>query len=239
MKRRKGLFFLIIFFSVLRLSAQTVIKGFEYTEIVNISNTYSQMPSLSFNMVFSYADSAHPDSIQEQLTGSFKIQNGMFWSMIDSTELLQGSNFNISVFHRDSVITISPAQPAPNLLQLPFLDSLFRSQNIDSMNVTKVNDSTRNLRMYFNARSQFTSGTMQYDPGSYLLKSVTYNVKTPSTPDDPGSGISILKILFSGYSGQLIDANYFREDKFIYKQGTQFLGQPPYNTFQLVVNTGN
>jgi hypothetical protein len=229
----------MIFCSVLRLSAQTVIKGFEYTEIVNMSDTYRQMPSLSFNLVFSYADSARPDSIQEQLTGSYKIQNGMFWAMIDSTELIQGSNFNISVFHRDSVITIAPTQPAPDLMQLPFLDSLFRSQNIDSMNVTNVNDSTRSLRMYFNARSQYTSCVIQYDPGSYLFKSVTYNVKTPPTADDPGSGISVLKIVFSNYSTQLINEDYFREDKFIYKQGSQFLGQPPYNTFQLVVNTGN
>jgi hypothetical protein len=217
-------------------SAQTVVKGFEYGEIMNISETFRQMPNISFNIVYSYTDSVRQDSIVEQISASYKIQNGKFWAMIDSTELLQGNNYNLSVFHRDSVITISPPQPVVNIMNMPFLDSLFRAQNIDSMSVTKINDSVRDLKLIFNISSQYRIADMQYDPSSYLLKSIVYYNRTSTNSTTSGS---LLKINFSNYSSDIIDDYYFREDKFIYKQGGQFFGTPPYNNFQLVVNTSN
>lgn len=237
-----------------RLQAQDVIKGFEFGEIMNIAEAYRQAPSLSFDMQFNYADSAQQDSILEQIPASYKMQNGMYWAMIDSTEILQGNNYNVSVFHYDSIIAISNPQPYTNVLQLPFLDSLFRSQNVDSMNVTQVNDSTRSLRMYFNPASQYSSYSINYDQNSYLMHSITYFIKMPvdSTgsgdsggPPDPGGGpdsghsTSMISIIFSNYSYQVIDNSYFDENKFIYKQGGKFFAQPPYINFQLMVNVPN
>ena len=231
--------------------AQSVIKGFEYGEIMNIAEAYRQAPNLSFDLQFNYADSVRQDSIVEQINGSYKLQNGMYWAIIDSTEILQGTNYNVSVFHYDSVIAVANPQRYTNVLQLPFLDSLFRAQNIDSMNVTNVNDSTRSLRMYFNPASFYSSYVINYDLNTYLMNSITYFVKTPAYEDldgdedsghldgDEGSGISMIKIIFSGYSYQVIDNSYFDESKFIYRQGGQFFTKPDYANFQLMVNMPN
>jgi hypothetical protein len=219
--------------------AQSVIKGFEYGEIMNIAEAYRQAPNLSFDLQFNYADSARQDSIVEQINGSYKIQNGMYWAIIDSTEILQGTNYNVSVFHYDSVIAIANPQQYTNVLQLPFLDSLFRAQNVDSMNVTCPNDSTRNLRMYFNSVSQYSSYIINYDLNTYLIHCITYFIKAPAYDDSSGCGISMIKINFSNYSYQVIDNSYFDESKFIFRQGGQFYVKPAYTNFQLMVNTPN
>jgi hypothetical protein len=247
---KKSLFLLIAFFSFCyQLRAQGVIKGFEYGEIINIAEAYRQAPSLSFDLQFNYTDSVRQDSIIEQIPGSYKIQNGMYWAMIDSTEILQGNNYNVTVLHYDSVITISNPQQYTNVFQLPFMDSLFRAQNVDSMNVTVVNDSTRSLRMYFNPASFYSSYIINYDLNTYMMDSITYFIKTPAYDDDDndsgmldgdeGSGISMIKIIFNNYSTQAIDQSYFDESKFIYKQGGQFFARPEYADFQLLVNTSN
>ncbi|HET7118560.1 MAG TPA: hypothetical protein VFI29_18845 [Hanamia sp.] len=244
--------FLIIAFCCLGtiLKAQGVIKGFEAGEIINIAQAYQQAPNLSFDLDFTYADSASADSIIEELHGSFKISNGRYYSIIDSTELVQGSKYNIAVFYYDSVITISSPHQYSNLLQLPFLDSLFLKANIDSMAVIQLNDSTRRLQMYFDSTSKFSSYTVDYDQNSYLMDSVIYRTKGPYyDPNDPGGDpfevfvpanvASVIIIKFSNYSYQVIDNSYFMENKYIYTQNGQFFVQPQYSGFQLMVNTSN
>lgn len=216
--------------------AQDVITGFEFGEIRNIAEAYREAPDLSFDVQFTYADSASQDSILEQMNGSYKIKNGKYRVMIDSTEIVQGNSYKVTIFYYNNVIAVSPRQQYTNVMQLPFLDSLFRAQNVDSMRVTNTNDSTRNLQMYFNPGSQYSGFSISYNLHSYLLNSITYFVKMPAIEGETGSGVSMIKVIFSNYTRQVIDENYFREDKFIYKQGDNFLAQSPYEGFQLMVN---
>src|SRR5450755_479234 len=151
-----------LIFSGLGGHAQDVVKGLELTEIVNIAETYRQTPSLSFSVLYQYADSTDQNDTLEQMQGTYKIQNGKYWAMIDSTLIVQGNNYNVSVFYNDSVISIADPQQYTNLMQLPFLDSLFQAQNVDSIRVTLSTDSARTLRMYFNSRSQYTNCQILY-----------------------------------------------------------------------------
>lgn len=221
----------------LELQAQGVIKGFEYAEIINISQAYSHASSLSFDMQINYADSARQDSIIEQIPASYKIQGGMYWAMLDSTEMIQASGYNVSVLHRDSVIIISNPQSSSNMMQLPIMDSLFRVQNVDSMNVTQINDSTRSLHLYFNPASYYRGYIFNYDLNTYLIHSITYFIKTPAYDDGSGSGTSMVQVLFSNYSTRPVDNSYFQQSKFIYNQGGKFIAVPPYTNFRLMVNT--
>lgn len=232
------------------IKGQGVIKGFEAGEIINIAEAYRQAPNLSFDVDFTYADSARSDSIIDELSGSFKISNGRYYSIIDSTELVQGSKYNIAVFNYDSVITISSPRQYSNILQLPFLDSLFRKANIDSMTVMQLNDTTRRLQMYFDTTSKFSSYMIDYDQNSFMMDSVIYRTRGPYyDPLDPGGPpyevfvpatvASVFTIKFSNYSNQVIDGSYFMENKYIYTQNGQFFVQPQYSGFQLMVNTSN
>ncbi len=219
------------------VKAQGVVKGFEYGEIINIAQAYKAAPSLSFDVQINLADSARQDSIVETINGSYKIQNGLFWAMIDSTEMVQGTNYSVSVFHTDSVIAVGAPVQYPGVLQLPFMDSLFKAQNIDSMCVTQTCDSVRSLRMYFGPSSFYSGYTINYDLNTYLINSITYFAKTPAYEDSTGCGTSAINIAFSNYSTQPIDYSYFQESKFIYSEGGQLYVQPAYTGFQLMVNT--
>lgn len=216
--------------------AQKVISGFEFGEIRNIAEAYRQAPDLSFDVQFSYADSTLQDSVLEQMSGSYKLKGGKYRTIIDSTETVQGNSYNVTIFYENGVIAVSNPRPYSNVLQLPFLDSLFRAQNVDSMKVKEVNDSTRELQMFFNPASHYSGFILSYNLHSYLLKYIIYFIKTPVSDDDPGSGVSMIRITFSNYSNEVIDDDYFREDKFIYKQGDKFFAQHPYENFQLMMN---
>lgn len=219
------------------IEAQGVIKGFEFGEIINISQAYSHASSLSFDMQINYADSARQDSITDEIPASYKIQNGMYWAMIDSTEMIQAAGYNVSVLHSDNVIIISNPKGSAGIMKLPIMDSLFRSQNVDSMNVTQINDSTRSLRLYFNPSSYYSGYIFNYDLNTYLIHSITYFIKTPASDDGSGSGISMVQVLFSNYSTKPIDDSYFQQSKFIYNKGGKFITVPPYTNFHLMVNT--
>lgn len=235
-----------------KMKAQGVIKGFESGEIINISEAYRRVPDLSFNVDFTYADSAYADSIVEEIPGSYKIHDGHSWTMIDSTEIVQGGSYNVAVFHYDSVIAVSNIPRYTNVLRLPFLDSLFLAANVDSMNVTDLNDSSRELRMNFDSLSTYRSFLIYYSRNSYLLDSILYFTRSPNLyvdPMDPGCSpdgcpdtttrAAIIKIVFSNYSYQIVDDSYFQESKFIYTVGDKIYLKPDYVNFQLMVNTSN
>lgn len=218
------------------IHGQAVIKGFEYGEIKNITEAYRQAPNLGFDVQYSFADSARQDSITDVLYARYKMKDGKYWAMIDSTEIIQGHHYLVAIYHYDSVIAVSNAQKYADIMQLPVMDSLFRVQNIDSMQVTGLNDSLRMLQMYFNPLSQYTGFQITYDKNSYRVHSIRYFIRQPVDDDNPQSTVSMVRLDFSNYSAGVIDDDYFREDKFIYKELDTFYTKSPYDHYQLMIN---
>jgi hypothetical protein len=220
--------------------AQDIPPGMEITEIFNIMETYRQAPHVSFDVQFQYADSTQPAVILEQLYGNYKMQNGKIRGRIDSTEFIQGDVYNLTVFHDDSIISVSDRQRNNDLLRLPFLDSVFRNQNIDSMYITQLNDSTRSLKINFKTGSGYSGYELQYDLNNYYIRKIQYAIPGANMDENStGSSTSIVSIFFTNYNTAIIDESNFREDAFIRKQGTQLFAQPAYNGFRVLVNTSN
>jgi hypothetical protein len=236
--KKQFIFLLLGIVFALSAKCQQVIPGMEVTEIFNIAETYRQVPHLSFDMQFQYADSANPGLVIEQLSGNYKLQNGKMRSRIDSTEYLRGNVYNLTIFRDDSIISVDDRQPDNNLFQMPFLDSVFRNQNIDSMLIAQPNDSTRILTIKFVAGTAYSNYELQYDYNTYLIKKVKYTVPANSAFADTGDAItSIVTILFSNYDTQIIEDSNFDEAAFIKKQGEEFVAQPAYSGFKIFVNT--
>src|SRR5689334_9120434 len=105
----KSVFICIVLFSN-SVNAQSVPKGLEIMEIIKIGEAYRTASDLSFDMNITYADSATPKSITEQIAGNYKIHGGKYRGIIDGVEFLQGSQFNMAVYHSDSVIVITDRQ---------------------------------------------------------------------------------------------------------------------------------
>ncbi|MCU7549880.1 hypothetical protein OCK74_12180 [Chitinophagaceae bacterium LB-8] len=214
---------------------QVVEKGFEMMELLKISEVYRQVPDISFQVHYTYTDSIKPSEILEELDGSYKIHNGKFWAMLDSVEYVQGNLYNLTIYHQDSTIAIGNRQEYRNVLQAPLMDSLFREANVQSMQVGQLDGATRILKMRFKPESSYSYYELQYDRNSYLIRKVKFYMREPSE-EKPGSGTHCISIEFSNYSDAMISDEYFREDKFIFQKGKEFLTQPAFNGYQLLVN---
>jgi hypothetical protein len=226
----------LLAFSTSELYAQDIPKGLEQMEIIKVAEAYRTATNLSFDVNFTYADSATPASVTEQMAGAYKIRQGKYWGIIDSVEFLQGSQYNMAVYHHDSVIVISGRQEYTSVLQLPLMDSLFREANIADMSVRNLNDSTRSLRILFNRQSPYHSYEMEYDMITYRIRRVKYYL-TEMAPDTPGaSGVVCVTIQFSNYSENMLSDDAFSESKFVYRFADEVKLQPAYRDFRLMMN---
>lgn len=224
----------MLLFSMKGIS-QEIPKGFEITEIVKMAEAYRQVPNISFDIYFTYADSAHDDVVLEELKGSYKIHNGNYWGMLDSIEYLQGNQYNLAIFHKDSTITINNRQEYTAVFQIPLLDSVFRESSVSGMQVVRINDSTRSLKILFKPEAYYRSYEIQYDLNTFLIRKVKYYLKDSESGDDPNSsGIVCVAFTFSNYSTESVGEAYFDESKFIRRYGDQIIAQPAFEGFKLI-----
>jgi len=228
---------ILLALSSANVHAQDVPKGLEVMEIIKVAEAYRIAPDLSFDLNIAYADSANPASVIEQVTGSYKIHEGKYWGIIDSVEFLQGSQFNMAVYHADSVIVITDRQEYTSVLQLPLMDSLFRAANITDISVSNLNDSTRSLRILFNGQSPYHSYELEYNIATYRMRQVKYYLAEMAADTPGSSGVVCVTMRFSNYSENMISDDTFKESQFVYRFADEIKLQPSYEGFRLMINT--
>lgn len=212
----------------------------ELLEIVKISETYTLSPELSFNMHYTYTDSAKPDAILEEMDGKYKIHKGKSWSMIDNVEFFQGDQFSVAVYYNDSIIMLNRREEYSDIMQIPMMDSLFRKAHVADMQVTSINDSTRSIRIRFNQQSAYRGYEMQYDLNNFLIRKVKYYIPVTGDPENSiSSGVECITISFSNYSDQVVSEDYFNEGRFFFSRGDRFFTQPAFAGFQLIASGNN
>lgn len=216
--------------------SQEVPKGFEVTELVKIAEVYQSPPHLSYHLSVTYADSAQPNNILEEVQGMYKIREGKYWFMLDSIEFLQGDQYNLAVYHPDSTIMVNKLQEPTSPLQLPLMDSFFHAASVASIAVTRVNDSTRLLKILFKPEAYYRSYEMQYDLNTFLIRKIKYYLMDAEALEEPNSsGVVCVALDFSNYSTAAVNEDYFNETKFIHRQGGQLVVQPAFAGYQLIM----
>ena len=238
MKQKFIIFLVMGVIAFAKAGAQQVEKGFEMMEVLKIADTYKQAGSLSFDMYYTYTDSAHLGSVLESMNGSTKISNGRYWTKMDSAvESLQGYQYNITLYYQDSTIVLGDRQDMNKVLSMPMLDTMFQQSDVDSLKITEYDDSTRKLTVFFGSYSAYRQYTMLYDKNSYLIRSINYNIR--NTAEGATATTGLITLTLSDYSFGPVDESVFREDKYVYKQNGQYFTKPGYTNFQLQVNTIN
>lgn len=223
-----------VFGTGVSVNAQEVPKGFELLELVNIQETYQRYPNLSFDLTYTYADSSNTNNVFEQTQAKFKMQLGRIWSKIDSVEFISGNMYNVAVYHNDSVIMVSDRLEQASIFQLPILDSVFMETQVDTIIVSRPNDSTRCLTVRFNPSSYYKSYQIHYNPYTNLIRSVIYYL-----PDEDGMttcGTIRICIDYGEHCENPILNSYFDESKYIYSQGAKLFPKAPYDGFDLYIN---
>lgn len=239
MKNLVSISFLISLILPYHLFAQTRVEtGFELHEVIKIAEMYKNAPNLSFTVNYKYTDSVRVDSVLEEMTGYSKISDGRYYSFLDSSEFVQGYQYNVLVFHRDSAVVVNNRQEYPDLMKLPILDSIFQSAYVDSMKIYATDDVPINtLQLYLSPSSPYANYILVYDRNSYRIQNVHFYVRNAPTEDGVTSGTGAVTLTFSSYSTSLVDQEKFWEDRFIYKQGGEVHLKPAYSGYQLLDNT--
>lgn len=236
MKRKYFIVVILLIGSCIQVHGQRLIKGFEFIEVVRISETYRRLPDLSFNLLFTYTSSDSATGA-EVMAGSYKIHNKKYLAVVEQTEVLQGNNYNISLFNDDSIIIVTYKKDYPEVMQMPLMDSLFRARNVDSVSVEETGGTLRKLQIFFRPESRYTGLEINYDRKTYLINSMVYYIKETYEADgEMVNGTGKMEILFSDYSTAPVSDSFFNEQKYVYEEGGQLLLQPAYEGFHLMVN---
>jgi hypothetical protein len=222
-------------------SQTQVEKGFELQEVLKIAEMYKNVPNLSFTINYSYADSAHSSDTLEKMTGLSRVSDGRYYTSLDSAEYIQGYQYNLAVFHKDSAIVVNDRQDYADLMKLPLLDSVFHSAYVDSMKIVATDDVPINtLYVYLSPSSPYSGYYLVYFRNSYRINNIFFKMKNaPIGEDSTGikTGTALVNINLSAYSTASVPQDSFWEDKFIYKEAGEIKRKPAYATYQLLDNT--
>lgn len=221
-------------------NAQRVEQGFELMQVLKIAQVYRQAPGLSFSVSYTYADSAHPSTYLEQISGSSKVSNGKYWTMLDSVEMIQGNLYNLTVFLKDSSVVVSDPKVYGDVLKLPLLDSFFRAANVDSLVINEYNDSTRQLIAFMGEQAGYRMFKLNYDKNIFVIRNIQYFIKGVGyDANGVTSGTALITLTLSGYDWSSVDQSIFSEQKYVIKLDGHYYLQSPYTGFKLIINTVN
>jgi len=219
--------------------SQAVLPGTEIMEMVMLAETYRLAPDLSFNIQIKYTDSLNTDSVIEQMSGNYKLHGGLYYTYIDSTEIVQGSRYNLRVSHWDSSISVTDRQEYPDVMNMPVTDSLYWRTYVQSIVTTNINDSVRTLKIRFRPGAIYSSYEVRYNFKTYRMELVKCYMPADTPGTDTGlfpSGKALITFTFSNYNTAPITGTWFSEDKFIVYQAGKFVPRPAYNGYLVETN---
>ncbi|MBX3255772.1 MAG: hypothetical protein KF862_16680 [Chitinophagaceae bacterium] len=219
--------------------SQSVIPGTELFQMVKLAETYRYIPNLSFDIDIRYTDSLDVDSVIEQVSGNYKLHGGLYYTYIDSTEIVQGSRYSLKISHWDSVISVRDRQDYPDVMNMPVTDTLYWATFTQGITLTNVNDSVRTLKIRFKPGALYSSYEVRYNFKTFLMEQVKCYMPAGTPGVDPGSfpsGKGLITFTFSNYSTAPVSGAWFSEDKFIVYQDGQFVPRPDYTGYFVETN---
>lgn len=216
------------------LKAQDIEPGFEMGEIIRMAEVYRNLPYLSYDVHYHYADSAQPNVILEEFDIAYKVQEGRYRASMDSMDIINSYNYNLKVYHDEKLIIMTNITGYTDVLQLPLMDSLFMAANVDSLGVVNLNDSTRKLKIFFGSESPYSKYEISYKKAGYLIQYIQYYIKEPASDDPGASGTSLITAEFTNYSTAVIDDANFNIGQYAVFADTQWQPRAAYAAYRLI-----
>lgn len=248
------LVFLLSLFIIGSATAQKIQPGFEVQEFAKIADFYQHIPSLQFTMHFIYeqcdqkegeddendkdalhfkndhANNVSGSQVPDSSNISFFLMSGKMFMTNDEVEALSGDEHYIYVDKKDSVISINNRLPQ-TIIQLPLMDSLFRSAHVLKMKVVDFSDSSRIIKVIFQPGSWYRKYEIEYNPMTMVVNKVRYYTK--GTGDGEDDKLARVTIIADGYTYDIPDPSVFNEARYIYKLNDKIYLQPAWQQFQL------
>lgn len=212
--------------------SQTISKGTELQELVRISQVYSNISSLSFDLKYTYADSLTWHDITDSSFATCKLSYGQSFVSDSSFEYLRNNNYNVFVDKEDSLVYAIKQTGDLSILEVPMLDSIFRTAFVDSVYIEEVDDSTWRFVALFKPESYYSYYELNYDPETALIKSINYHGRNETGAHDiPQDHIVCATIYMSNYSFDELDAALFNENRYFYNLNGALYLQPAWQDY--------
>ena len=222
-----------------KVNAQQVEKNFEMGEIIRLVNAAYDVPFHSFGVKIIIEDSVvdvEVPSPSDTMIGVFRQNEDRYYFKLDSIEYVQGYMYNLAIYNADQLISVAkPVQNHP-MLQLSILDSTFLEVHVDSMMIIQVDASIRVFKLKFHPESPYSDYEMRYNKNTYEVSSIIYYLKNGYEREYGASSTAKITTTFSNYSAAEFSTDYFREEKYIYKDAGGFKPKAAYAGYQILSN---
>jgi hypothetical protein len=223
------------------LSKWKVYPGMEYAEIMRLGERYQSFDNMRYDLVITRADSAAPTTILETINAFFEIAGKKSHGIIDSVELIQGEDYNLTIFQRNQLMMVENKKKYNNALQAPVLDTLFFRANVDSMYFTNVSgDSIKIIHFRFNAQAPYEWYKLRYNANTLLIQNIAICLKKTgdATPPPGQNGKNIITYTFQNYQAGAASKALMDETQSVRRNvDGSFVSRGAYTGYQVIDGT--
>jgi hypothetical protein len=209
---------------------------FASREMARLQQVLQDTTHLSFTAMFCFeqVDSA---TVRDTMHLSYQVSQYRFHIVIDdSLEVVQNDFYNLALYHdRDMAVLSQPVDLVKYLFNVNVTDTAFYRTYINNITVTDTG-SYRKLSYQFKTGSPFEKYDILYDPASYRIHKILYQIKThPFAAGPPLSNYRYYaNILFNNYqTGAFGDQVFSTDPYFIQKRGLYNM-VAPYTHYELI-----
>lgn len=237
-KTAKGLFVLILLIAINHsLCAQNPVL----LECVNINKAYQASGYLSFNVSYTYAPETSPTDIQDSSQALYKLKGLKYWGSIDSVEFMQNDSFQITLHHRENLITLGlPTYNQPFTLPMSQWDSIFLHNDKFTYSIG-VDAGYKKITVDYDANMPYKKFELWYDSATYRVNRMRYQIDY-NTSDDSydksgtlSGAFAEVNIYFSNYQTDQFTDDVFNSAYYITKIGGIYYPAGDYETYELFI----
>jgi hypothetical protein len=236
----------LLFITICMLTLPVMAQIETATRILkNIGLGYTVHP-LAFDVKYIYSNEHTPDKILDSLKGNIEMSGSDYRYLLDSTETIHNSRYNIILFKEDKVMYLSGASA-----QLAAQDPIQSVQTIlEKSGATGCTISTEKgktvIRIDFAAGGPCKQMKIVADTLKQRLYAMEYIIKTELLKDGQDDAdmegyeeYALVSTIFYNYHDVQPDASRFDEKTFFYKEDAAFKVMPAYEAYKIFVATPN
>jgi hypothetical protein len=211
----------------------------------NIQLGYTAHP-LVFDVKYIYSNEHTPDKILDSLKGRIEMNGSDYRYLLDSTETIHNSKYNIILFKEDKIMYLAGAS-AQLATQDPLqsLQDILQKSGVKNCTISGEKGKTV-IRFDFAAGGPCKQMTVIADTLKQRLYTMEYIIKTTLLKDPQDNTdaegyeeYALVSTSFYNYHDLQPDSSRFDEKTFFFKEDAAFKVMPAYEEYKIFVATPN
>jgi hypothetical protein len=211
----------------------------------NVSENYSKPGSLSFDIIYRYANELQPGISLDSLKGSFKINGDQYWYSLDNTEAMGNKEYIMMLFKEDQIMYLTKPSAA-SITQNPvaLIDSVLMYNDSIHVQLTAA-QKQKKIKIDFVPGMKYKTIEYEINSSGYIskMKCVVQasELYDPSVKEmvETENVYAIVEAVFTNYKKSDLPNNQFDVTKYFRKEGDEFIALPPYDNYKVFLGTIN